>query len=190
MLIICHSPLCGLESKELSSGFLTVWTWCIKLKDLWLQGGGFDPWNMSIMFAGQRSSGVNLYTHETHLWDLQQRSDPLPASGVQSGRGQRVQAVSCDSDPVPRSLSGAFSLYFGIRLLNGFLIDCDPDQWLAVAGLLSQYWIYSACTASFLVWDWRRLINEAQLPLLCLHTPAISWPSQCPVCLSPHTHPH
>lgn len=47
------------------------------------------------------------------------------------------------ADPVLCSLSGAFSLYFWTWLLNGFLIDCDTDQWLAVAGLLSQYWIHS-----------------------------------------------
>lgn len=80
------------------------------------------------------------------------------------------------STVIPTHSLRCFSLYFGTGWLSGFLIDCDPDQWLAVAGLLSQYWIYTACTISFLVWDWRRFINEAQLPLLCFHTLAISWP--------------
>lgn len=35
---------------------------------------------------------------------------------------------------------------------------CPDWLWswsMAVAGLLSQYWIYNACTSSFLVWNWR-----------------------------------
>ncbi|KAM3619807.1 uncharacterized protein V6R79_013873 [Siganus canaliculatus] len=55
------------------------------------------------------------------------------------------RVVSCDSGLTLLAARSQvlFSLYFWTRLLNGFLIDCDPDQWLAVAGLLSQYWIYS-----------------------------------------------
>lgn len=70
-----------------------------------------------------------------------------------AGGGDVFGRSAVTPTPFPACSQVLFSLYFGIRLLNGFPIDCDPDQWLAVAGLLSQYWIYSACTASFLVWD-------------------------------------
>lgn len=47
-------------SKKPSPCFLTVW--CIKLKDLWLPGGGLthEQGNMSITFEGQGSGDINL----------------------------------------------------------------------------------------------------------------------------------
>lgn len=47
-------------SKKPSPCFLTVW--CIKLKDLWLLGGGLthEQGNMSITFEGQGSGDINL----------------------------------------------------------------------------------------------------------------------------------
>lgn len=151
--------------------------------------------NMSITFEGQSSSGINLYAP---LWNTSLRVYSsslihfLPRA-IRARGDDCPRAVSCDSGLTLFTARSQvlFALYFWSRLLDGFLIDRDPDQWLAVAGLLSQYWIHSvslpaACTASFLVGDWKRFINEVQLPLLCLHTPATSWPSQCPVCLLTH----
>lgn len=44
----------------------------------------------------------------------------------------------------PVNISGAALLYFWIGPFNDFPIDPDPDQSLAVAGLLAHCWIYSA----------------------------------------------
>lgn len=167
---------CGLESKELGSSFLTVSTWCTRLKDLWLQGGGFDPW---------KRNHINIMCRaEVKLYKVVQ---PLMIYISEICSSTLIHFLSWlfrvgggdvfrPSTVIPTHSLRCFSLYFGTGWLSVFLIDCDPDQWLAVAGLLSQYWIYTACTISFLVWDWRRFINEAQLPLLCFHTLAISWP--------------
>lgn len=155
---------------------------------------------MSITFEGQRSSDINLYVP---LWNTSLRltvglwSISRPRQSKRGGTTSSSGQLWLQADPIHCLNSGAFSLYFWSRLLNAFLIDCDSDQWLAVAGLLSQSWIYSsflpraAVFYAFLpVWDWRRFINESQLPLLCLHTPATSWPGQCPVCLLALTHLH
>lgn len=173
VLLWTLSPLDGADS-----------TRSIKLQDLWLQGGGFDPctqrrvnniWESKVKWHKSVSSIMK------HICEVNRNAliHFLPQAIRARGDDVSVAQLWLQADPGLCLLSGVFSLYFWTRLLNGILIDCDPDQWLAVAGLLSQYWIYSvfllclqpALLPSFLVWDWRRFINEAQLPVLCLHTP-------------------
>lgn len=85
----------------------------------------------SIMFAGRRSIGVNLYAR---AWNTTLRFTAVPWTTSCLRRSEReggkpVREVSCNSDPGPRSLSGAFFTLFWDQLLDGALIDCDPDQW-------------------------------------------------------------
>lgn len=136
------------EKKELSSGFLTAvgWLWRIKLKDLWLQGAGFDPWTRR---------RVNSIQGSEVKWHKAARSIMKHISEVYSSalihflpqavkvRGDDVFGRSAVTVSLSLLVLRCFTLYFWTRLLNVFLIDCDPDQWLAVAGLLSQYRIYS-----------------------------------------------
>lgn len=102
---------------------------------------------MSITFEGQRSSDINLYVP---LWNTSLRltvglwSISCPRQSKRGGTTSSSGQLWLQADPIHCLNSGAFSLYFWSRLLNAFLIDCDSDQWLAVAGLLSQSRIYSS----------------------------------------------
>lgn len=134
--------------KQKDWGFLTAAgsAWRIKISGSREEDLTHEQGNMSITFEGQGSSGINLYAP---LWNTSLRFTAAlwSTSCLRPSEWEGTMSLGAQlwlrADPVHCSLSGAFSLYFWTRLLNGFLIDCDPDQWLAGAGLLSQYWIYS-----------------------------------------------
>ncbi len=151
---------------------------------------------MSILFKGQRSGDINMFgpLWNTSLWltaafwSISCLRQSKWGGTISSGSQLWLWANS-----VHCLLSGALLFYFWTWLLNGFLIDCDPDQWLAVAGLLSQYWIYSVSLPC---------LKPALLPSLSGTEGSLSMklsshssvytlqpfpdPSQCPVCLLTH----
>lgn len=132
---ILQQVICGLETR------FSACSWCIKLKDLWLQGGGFDPWT--------RKHVNNVWGSEVK-WHKPARSIMIHISEVYSSvpihvlprairaRGDDCpQAVSCDSELT------LFTARSQVLFHSIFGAGCSMVSWLIVILINGWQWLDS-----------------------------------------------